>query len=82
MVVTSGIEWAIQYFQAFRNYLAERKSLYLAIVAFSGVHDEALGKEMQLILKDDTQFYKLFVENDSFRGEWREMIPLIFRAMP
>jgi len=46
------------------------------------VHDEALGKEMQLILKDDTQFYKLFVENDSFRGEWREMIPIIFRAMP
>jgi len=39
MVVTSGIEWAIQYFQAFRNYLAERKSLYLAIVAFSGVHE-------------------------------------------
>ncbi len=33
------------------------------------VHDEALGKVMQLILKDDTQFYKLFVENDAFRRE-------------
>ena len=26
MVVTSGIERAIQYFQAFRDYLIERKS--------------------------------------------------------
>lgn len=39
MVVTSGIERAIQYFHAFQNYLAERKSPYKAIVAFSGVHD-------------------------------------------
>jgi len=39
MVITSGIERAIQYFHAFQNYLAERKSPYKAIVAFSGVHD-------------------------------------------
>lgn len=39
MVATSGIERAIQYFHAFRNYLAERKSPYHAIVAFSGVHE-------------------------------------------
>ena len=39
MVVTSGIERAIQYFHAFKNYLAERKSRYQAIVAFSGDHD-------------------------------------------
>jgi type I restriction enzyme R subunit len=39
MVVTSGIERAIQYFHAFRNYLAERKSPYQAIVAFSGMHE-------------------------------------------
>jgi type I restriction enzyme R subunit len=39
MVITSGIERAIQYFHAFRNYLTERKSPYKAIVAFSGVHD-------------------------------------------
>lgn len=39
MVVTSGIERAIQYFQAIRAYLAERKSPYRAIVAFSGEHE-------------------------------------------
>jgi type I restriction enzyme R subunit len=39
MVVTSGIERAIQYFHAIRDYLAERKSRYKAIVAFSGEHD-------------------------------------------
>ncbi|GMV68627.1 MAG: hypothetical protein AMXMBFR76_10660 [Pseudomonadota bacterium] len=38
MVVTSGIERAIQYFHAVRGYLAERKSRYQAIVAFSGEH--------------------------------------------
>ncbi|MDX8411023.1 MAG: type I restriction endonuclease subunit R [Mariprofundaceae bacterium] len=36
MVVTNGIERAIQYFHAFGEYLAERKSPYRAIVAFSG----------------------------------------------
>jgi type I restriction enzyme R subunit len=39
MVVTSGIERAVQYFHAFKAYLAERKSPYQAIVAFSGEHD-------------------------------------------
>jgi type I restriction enzyme, R subunit len=39
MVVTGGIERAIQYFHAFQDYLAERKSRYKAIVAFSGEHD-------------------------------------------
>lgn len=39
MVVTSGIERAIQYFYAFQSYLAERKSPYKAIVAFSGEHE-------------------------------------------
>jgi len=38
------------------------------------VHDEALGKVMQLILKDDTQFYKLFVENESFRRELGDVV--------
>ena len=36
MVVTNGIERAIQYFHAIRDYLQERKSRYRAIVAFSG----------------------------------------------
>ncbi len=39
MVVTGSIERAIQYFHAFRAYLAERKSPYRAIVAFSGEHE-------------------------------------------
>ena len=39
MVVTSGIERAIQYFHAFKTYLAERKSPHQAIVAFSGEHE-------------------------------------------
>lgn len=36
MVVTSGIERAIQYYMAFQSYLLERKSPWRAIVAFSG----------------------------------------------
>jgi type I restriction enzyme R subunit len=36
MVVCSGIQRAIQYFNAFKTYLLERKSPYQAIVAFSG----------------------------------------------
>ncbi|OFW27331.1 MAG: DEAD/DEAH box helicase [Acidobacteria bacterium RIFCSPLOWO2_02_FULL_65_29] len=39
MLVTSGIERTIQYFHAIRDYLAERKSPYRAIVAFSGEHE-------------------------------------------
>ena len=39
MVVTSGIERAIQYYHAIRQYLLERKSPHQAIVAFSGEHE-------------------------------------------
>jgi len=39
MVVTSGIERAIQYCHAIRGYMAERKSPWKAIVAFSGEHE-------------------------------------------
>lgn len=39
MVITSGIERAIQYYHAFKAYLVERKSPYQAIVAFSGEHE-------------------------------------------
>jgi type I restriction enzyme, R subunit len=39
MVVTGSIERAIQYFNAFREYLKERKSPYDVIVAFSGEHE-------------------------------------------
>ena len=39
MVVTNGIERAIQYFHAIRDELGERKSPYQALVAFSGEHE-------------------------------------------
>jgi type I restriction enzyme R subunit len=39
MVVTGSIERAIEYFHAFQAYLAERKSPYRSIVAFSGEHE-------------------------------------------
>jgi type I site-specific restriction-modification system R (restriction) subunit len=56
MVVTSGIERAIQYFQAFRDYLAERKSRYQAIVAFSGEHEYG-GKKVTEASLDGYQIY-------------------------
>jgi type I restriction enzyme R subunit len=39
MVVTGSIMRAIQYFHAFQTYLAERRSPYRAIVAFSDEHE-------------------------------------------
>ena len=39
MVITNGIERAIQYFHAFKDYLKARKSPYQPIVAFSGEHE-------------------------------------------
>ncbi len=39
MVVTGSVHRAIEYFHAFQAYLAERKSPYRAIVAFSGEHE-------------------------------------------
>ena len=37
-------------------------------------HDAALGRVMQLLLKDDTQVYKQFVENESFRRAVADMV--------
>ena len=50
MVVTNGIERAIQYFHAIRDYLAERKSPYHAIVAFSGEHEYGGNKVSEVSL--------------------------------
>jgi len=50
MVVTSGIERAIQYFYAIQAYLAERKSPYKAIVAFSGEHEFGGAKVTEALL--------------------------------
>jgi hypothetical protein len=37
-------------------------------------HDQALAKVMQLLLKDDTQVYKDFVENESFKRFVGDMV--------
>ncbi len=50
MVVTSGIERAIQYFHAIKTYLIERKSPYQAIVAFSGEHEYDGAKVSEVAL--------------------------------
>jgi type I restriction enzyme R subunit len=52
MVVTSGVDRAIQYFHAIRAYLEERKSPYKAIVAFSGEHDYGGAKVTEASLND------------------------------
>ena len=44
MVATNGIERAIQYYHAIRDYLKERKSQFEALVAFSGEHDFGGGR--------------------------------------
>ena len=37
-------------------------------------HDQALSKVMQTLLKDDTQVYKQFVENESFKRFVSDMV--------
>jgi type I restriction enzyme R subunit len=37
-------------------------------------HDQALGKVMQHLLKDDTQVYKQYVENEAFRRFVGDMV--------
>jgi len=37
-------------------------------------HDKALAKVMLILLKDDTQVYKQFVENESFRRFVTDMV--------
>ena len=44
MVVTSSVQQAISYYDAIRDYLAERKSPYRAIAAFSGEHEHLGAK--------------------------------------
>jgi len=39
MVITNGVERAVQYYHTIRDYLEERKSPHRAIVAFSGEHE-------------------------------------------
>jgi type I restriction enzyme R subunit len=77
MVVTSGIERAIQYFHAIRDYLGERKSPYRAIVAFSGEHEHGGVKVTEAMLNGfpsreipdtfETEPYRFLICADKFQ---------------
>ncbi len=52
MVVTSSVKRALRYFDAIQDYLAERKSPYKAIAAFSGEHDHDGAKVTEASLNN------------------------------
>ncbi len=68
MVITSGIQRAIQYFHAFQEYLNEINSPYKAIVAFSGEHEYKGVKVTESSLNGfpSSQIEKLF-KTDPYR---------------
>lgn len=82
MVITSGIERAIQYFHAFKAYLVERKSPYQAIVAFSGEHEYGGAKVSEPSLngfssgdiagKVQTDPYRFLICADKFQTGYDE----------
>ena len=82
MVVTNGIERAIQYFHAFKTYLAERKSPYQAIVAFSGEHEYGGAKvsesslngfpSSEIASKIQTDPYRFLICADKFQTGYDE----------
>jgi type I restriction enzyme R subunit len=82
MVITSGIERAIQYFHAFKTYLVDRKSPYQAIVAFSGEHEYGGIKVSEMTLngfpsndiagKIQTDPYRFLICADKFQTGYDE----------
>ena len=82
MVVTNGVDRAIQYFHAFNTYLAERKSPYQAIVAFSGEHDYGGTKvsesslngfpSSEIAAKIQTDPYRFLICADKFQTGYDE----------
>jgi len=82
MVVTSGVDRAIQYFHAFKTYLVERKSPYQAIVAFSGEHDYGGARVSEVSLngfssgeiaaKIQTDPYRFLICADKFQTGYDE----------
>jgi type I restriction enzyme R subunit len=82
MVVTNGIERAIQYYHAVTEYLAERKSRYKAIVAFSGEHEFGGRKvteaslngfpSSQIVDKIQEDPYRFLVYADKFQTGYDE----------
>ncbi len=68
MVVTNGIERAIQYYHAIHDYLVERKSPYRAIVAFSGEHEYGGVKVTEASLNGFPSIrIKDEIQNDPYR---------------
>lgn len=82
MVVTNGIDRAIEYFHAFNTYLIERKSPYQAIVAFSGEREYGGAKVSESILngfpsgeiasKIQTDPYRFLICADKFQTGYDE----------
>ena len=82
MVITSGIQRAIQYFYAFKSYLTERKSPFQAIVAFSGEHDYGGVKvseaslngfpSSEISVKIQTDPYRFLICADKFQTGYDE----------
>jgi type I restriction enzyme, R subunit len=82
MIVTSGIERAIQYFFAVRQYLVDRKSPYKAIVAFSGEFEYNGEKHTEASLNGfgsndiadtlQTDPYRLLIVADKFQTGYDE----------
>lgn len=82
MVVTNGIERAIQYYYAFKTYLLQRKSPYQAIVAFSGEHDYGGNKVTEasingfsssdIAMKIQSDPYRFLICADKFQTGYDE----------
>ncbi|MDE2975895.1 MAG: type I restriction endonuclease subunit R [Acidobacteriota bacterium] len=82
MVVTNGVQRAIQYFHSMRDCLEARKSPYRAIVAFSGEHEYGGAKvteaslngfpSRQTATKIQEHPYRLLVCADKFQTGYDE----------
>jgi type I restriction enzyme R subunit len=66
--VREGIAPKVSADPAYQNAMANTP--HTASIAF----DQVLAKAAQFLLKDDTAFYKQFVENDAFRRAVRDMV--------
>ena len=69
MVVTDGVERAIQYYDAIQAYLAKRKRGYEALVAFSGEREHGGGTVSEASLNGfpESQTAAKFREDPSYR---------------
>ena len=68
MIVTNGIKRAIEYFNAFSDYLSARKSPYKAIVAFSGDQEVGGKKASESDLNEfPSSKIEEMVESDPYR---------------